>query len=147
MLFGVNSRRSTGARHGTHSGISIVATFASHIGLAKLTAPITLGRLCQRRTQTVHVVAAITIVAEQKLVVIFRVAAHSAPLALDTQPLVLLDRVHDGRIEAETGGGMELLGALCARDESVTPVGLASRLLFNTKAHATLYLAICTCWK
>ena len=58
---------------------------------AELAAPRTLGGLLYRRDETVHVVAAIAVVAEQQLVVVLRGAAEGATLTLDALPGVLAD--------------------------------------------------------
>lgn len=106
--------------------------------LAQITAPITLRRLSQRRRQTVHVIATITVITKQELVIILRAATHGTSLALDTQPLVPLDRLHNVGIEAKTRGGMKLLGAFRAGDEFLILVRLTARFLFNTKTNTTL---------
>ena len=52
--------------------------------------PWSLWRLFEWGNKTIHVIATITIVAEQKLVVILRRPAQSAALALDALPRILL---------------------------------------------------------
>lgn len=57
-----------------------------------------------RGVEAVHVVAPVTVVTEQKLVIVLRGPAHIAALALDALPAVGLHGCHhDGR-ELETGG-------------------------------------------
>lgn len=57
---------------------------------AKLTGPGALGRGMYGGHQTVHVIATVTIITEQKLIIIIRSSAYGATLALDTLPSVLL---------------------------------------------------------
>ena len=53
-------------------------------------APGALGRHLHGRDEAVHVVAAVTIVTEEQLVVVLRGAAEGARLALNALPRVLL---------------------------------------------------------
>lgn len=71
---------------------------------AKVAAPGTLGGLFDGGLQAVHVVAAIAIVAEEELVVVFRGPADGAALAFDTLPRVLLHRHHHVVRELEARG-------------------------------------------
>lgn len=63
-----------------------------------MTAPAPLWRLGHGRVEAVHVEASIAVVTKQKLIIVFRGAAHVAALALDALPPVRLHRRHhDGR--------------------------------------------------
>ena len=57
-----------------------------------------------RRHQTVHVVASVTVVTEQQLVVVLTRPAEGAGLALDALPGVLLDTDQHVVRELEAGG-------------------------------------------
>ena len=57
-----------------------------------------------RRHQTVHVVASVTVVTEQQLVIVLTRPAEGAGLALDALPGVLLDTDQHVLSELEAGG-------------------------------------------
>lgn len=71
---------------------------------AQVTAPGAFRGLMQWRLQAVHVVASITIVAKEQLIIIVRGAAEAAGLALDALPPVLLHREDHVGSELQTGG-------------------------------------------
>lgn len=71
--------------------------------VANGTAPATLRRYRQRRCQTIHVIATITVVAEQQLIVIVRGAANRTVLAFDALPSVSAHRDDHVRCELQTG--------------------------------------------
>lgn len=70
---------------------------------AQLATPGALGRSDQWRRQTVHVIATITIVTEQQLVVVVRCSTNGAELTLYALPAISFHRYnHVGR-ELQTG--------------------------------------------
>ena len=69
-----------------------------------LTAPGALRSDLHRRHQTVHVVAPVTVVTEQQLVVVLARPAEGAGLALDALPGVLPDTDQHVVRELEAGG-------------------------------------------
>lgn len=68
----------------------------------QVAAPTSFGRLGHGRGETVHVVAAVAVIAEQQLVVILGGAADVATLALDALPAVGLHccHHHGGELQA-----------------------------------------------
>lgn len=68
-----------------------------------MTAPTPLWRFVHGRIEAVHMIASITVVTEQKLIVIFRGAAHVTTLALDALPAVRLHGRHHYRSELQAG--------------------------------------------
>ena len=68
------------------------------------TAPVSFWCSQHGRHDAVHVVAAVTVVAEQELVVVLAGAAQGARLALDALPRILLHAHHHVGSELEAGG-------------------------------------------
>lgn len=69
-----------------------------------MTAPASLWRFRHGGVETVHVIASIAVIAEQKLIIILRCAAHVAAFALYALPAVRLDGGHHYGSELQAGG-------------------------------------------
>lgn len=89
----------------------------------QMATPGTLWRFSERRLQAVHVVAAVTVVTEQHLVIIVAGATQAAGLALNALPGILLHR-HDHVVSELQAGGVATAAAVTAGHQLLCGIGL-----------------------